>query len=69
MRLQRAQEGFWFRRLDGALQSWLLPRACVVSPGRLVNPDVLHGSMCAVLFGISFPGRGALPAAAPAAGM
>lgn len=49
MRPQRAREGSWFR-LDGALQSWLLPRACAVSPGRLVNPDVLHGGAQCVLF-------------------
>lgn len=48
--MQQAWEGSWFRRLTGALQNWLPPKACAVSLGRLLNPDVLHGGAKCVLF-------------------
>lgn len=40
----------WFRHLNGALQIWVLPKACSVSLGRLFNSDVLRGVAKYMLF-------------------
>lgn len=40
----------WFSRLNGALQIWVLPKACSVDLGRSFNPDVLHGVAKCMLF-------------------
>lgn len=38
----------WFSRLNGALQIWVVPKACSVSPGRSFK--VLHGVAKCTLF-------------------
>lgn len=40
----------WLSHLNGALQTWVLPKACSVSLGRSFNPDVSHGVAKCMLF-------------------
>lgn len=40
----------WFSHLSGALQMWVLPKACSVSLGRSFNPDVVHRAAKCMLF-------------------